>query len=76
MVDAYAMIDTAAGTAEETRQALCAAEEVIDAHVLVGDFDIMVELAGDDPRDILETITDTVRPLEGVGTTRTYICID
>ncbi|QLK24373.1 Lrp/AsnC ligand binding domain-containing protein [Natrinema zhouii] len=76
MVDAYAMIDTAAGTAEEVCQTLRAAEGVIDAHVIAGDFDIMVELAGDEPHDILETITDTVRSLEGVGMTRTYICID
>ncbi|MFC6768584.1 Lrp/AsnC ligand binding domain-containing protein [Natrinema soli] len=76
MVDAYTMIDTATGTAEEVCQTLCDAEEVIDAHVLAGDFDVMVELTGDDSHDILETITDTVRPLEGVGTTRTYIRLD
>ncbi|MFB1066112.1 AsnC family transcriptional regulator [Natrinema sp. CBA1119] len=76
MVDAYTMIDTATGTAEGVCQALCDAEGVIDAHVIAGDFDVMVEIAGDDSHDILETITDTVRPLEGVGTTRTYICLD
>ncbi|SEQ69479.1 Lrp/AsnC family transcriptional regulator [Natrinema salaciae] len=76
MVYAFAMLDTAAGTAEEVCQTLRDATGVVDAHVIAGDFDVMVELTGDDPRDILETITETVRPLEGVGTTRTYVCLD
>jgi len=76
MVDAYAMLDTAAGTADDVCQALRGAEGVTGVHAIAGDFDVIVELTGDDPRDILETVTDTIRPLEGVGTTRTYVCID
>ena len=76
MVDAYAMIDTAAGTTEEVCQSLRDDAGVTEAHVIAGDFDIMVELTGEEPRDILETVTEAIRPLEGVGATRTYLCID
>jgi Lrp/AsnC family transcriptional regulator for asnA, asnC and gidA len=76
MVDAYAMIDTAAGTTEEVCQSLRDDAGVEAAHVIAGDFDVMVELTGDEPRDILETVTEAIRPLEGVGATRTYVCVD
>lgn len=76
MVDAYATIDTASGTAEDVCHSLRDAGGVADVHVIAGDFDVMVELTGEEPRDILETVTESIRPLEGVGATRTYICID
>lgn len=76
MVDAYVMIDTAAGTADEVYRTLNDADGVVEAHVITGDFDVMVELAGDEPRDLLRTVTTSVRPIEGVGATRTYVCID
>ncbi len=76
MAHAYAMIDTATGTAEDVCQTLRDTDGVVEAHVIAGDFDVMVELAGDDTRAILATITESVRPLEGVGTTRTYVGLD
>lgn len=76
MVDAYAMLDTAAGTADDVCQTVRDAEGVVEAHPIAGDFDVIVELTGDDTRDLLETVTESIRPLEGVGTTRTYVCID
>ena len=76
MVDAYAMLDTAAGTADDVCQTLRDSEDIAEVYAIAGDFDVIVELTGETPRDILETVTDTIRPLEGVGTTRTYVCID
>ncbi len=76
MVEAYALIGTATGTADEVCRTLRDAPGVTEAHVIAGEYDVMAELTGEEPRDILETITTTVRPLEGVGTTRTYLCID
>ncbi|WP_226483076.1 Lrp/AsnC ligand binding domain-containing protein [Natrinema amylolyticum] len=76
MVDAYAMIDTATGTSDEVCETLRDAEGIAAAYVITGDFDVMVELTGDEPRDLLETVTTTIRPLKGVGATRTYVCVD
>ncbi|SIS10884.1 Lrp/AsnC family transcriptional regulator [Natronorubrum thiooxidans] len=76
MAHAYATIDTATGTAEDVCQTLHGTDGVVEAHVIAGDFDVIVELAGDDTQAILATITESVRPLEGVGATRTYVCLD
>ncbi|MFA9427378.1 Lrp/AsnC family transcriptional regulator [Natronorubrum sp. A-ect3] len=76
MVHAYATIDTATGTAEGVCQTLRDTDGVVEAHVIAGDFDVMVEFAGENTQEILATITESVRPLEGVGATRTYVCLD
>ena len=76
MVYAYTMVDAATGTSEAVCEALFDVDAVVDAHVVAGDFDVMIELEGETPHDVLETITSAIRPLEGVGTTRTYIAID
>ncbi|WP_408956812.1 Lrp/AsnC ligand binding domain-containing protein [Natrinema sp. 74] len=76
MVYAYTTVDAATGTSEAVCEALADVENIVDAHIIAGDFDVMIELKGETPHDVLETITTSVRPLEGVGTTRTYIAID
>ncbi|ELY45266.1 Lrp/AsnC family transcriptional regulator [Natronorubrum sulfidifaciens] len=76
MVRAFVLIDAASGTPAPVCQTVCETEEVVDAHVITGDFDVMVEVTGDDPQTILTTVTESIRPLEGVGTTRTYVCLD
>ncbi len=76
MVYAYTTVDAATGTSEAVCEALADVEGVVDAHVIAGDFDVIIELEGETPHDVLETMTTAIRPLEGVGTTRTYICID
>lgn len=76
MIKAYTLIDTAAGTSEAACEAIRAIEGVTEAHVVAGDFDVIVELEGDRPHDLLRTVTSRIRPLEGVGTTRTYVWLD
>ena len=76
MIRAYSAIDCAAGTARDVCERIRAVDGVTEAHVVAGDFDVVAELEGESPQDLLRTISSEVRPLEGVGTTRTYICID
>ena len=76
MVSAFVMIDAATGASDDVCRDVRDVEGVVEAHVVAGDFDVAVELEGDDPHAILSTVTAAVRPLEGVGTTRTYICLD
>ena len=76
MVYAFTMVDTGTGMAEDVCHSIQNLESVVEAHVIAGDFDVMVELEGENPHDVLKAVTSTIRPLEGVGTTRTYICID
>lgn len=76
MVYAYTTVDVATGMSDEVCEALADVEDVVDAHVIAGDFDVMIELEGETPHDVLASVTSAIRPLDGVGTTRTYICID
>ncbi|RQG96229.1 Lrp/AsnC family transcriptional regulator [Natrarchaeobius oligotrophus] len=76
MVYAFTAVDAATGVARDVCEAARECEGVLEASVISGEFDVMVELEGSDPHDILSTITGEIRPLDGVGTTRTYICLD
>lgn len=76
MVQAYVMIDIAAGTVEDVLSEIQSIEAVTEAHVVAGDFDVIAEVQGEVVRDILITVTREIRPLDGVGTTKSYICLD
>jgi len=76
MVRAYAMIDTGEGAAPELCKRIRTFDGVTGAHVVAGDFDIVVELDGERPYDLQRVLTGKIRPLDGVGTTRTYVCLE
>lgn len=76
MVRAFILIDAAVGTADQVCRAAREAEGVREAHVVAGDFDVIVELEGETPHETLTTVTGAIRPIEGVGTTRTYVCLE
>lgn len=76
MVHAIVLVDTAVGVAEELLPMVREAEGVSEAHVVAGDFDMVVEVDGPEVYDVLSTVTRKIRPLDGVGTTRTYVCIE
>ncbi|NUB89914.1 Lrp/AsnC ligand binding domain-containing protein [Haloterrigena sp. SYSU A558-1] len=76
MSHAFVMIDVATGMSEAVCESVREVDGVVEAHVVAGDFDVVVELEGERPHDLLSTVTSAVRPLEDVGTTRTYVCLD
>jgi len=76
MVKAYAMVITPAGRSTDLVEEIRAIEGVIDAHVIAGDFDIMVEIEAPSIQAIREVIVDRMQRLKGVGTTRTYLALD
>lgn len=70
------MIDVAAGLEDELCEKIKTFADVDDAHIVAGDFDLIVELDCVDVHEVLATVTEDIRPLEGIGTTKTYICLD
>ena len=76
MIKAYTTVDCGAGAEEDACAAIRDIEGVTEVHVVAGDFDVVVELEGEEPHDILSTVSSKIRALDGVGTTRTYIAID
>lgn len=75
MVDAVIMARTEAGTAIDLLPSIEALEGVVEAHVVAGDYDVVVEAAGEDPSEILQKVASGLRGLEGITETRTYVAI-
>lgn len=76
MVHAYLVVDAAAGMAPELLAKIRRVDGVGEAHVVAGEWDLVVELDAGEVYDLLHTVTAEIRPMEGVGTTRCYVCLD
>lgn len=75
MVHAYVMTRTAAGASPETLGAIREFEDVIEAHVVAGDYDIVVEIDAEDVYTILHVATAEIQSLDGIIDTRTYVSL-
>jgi len=75
MVDAIIMVRTEAGTALDLLPSIEGIEGVEEAHVVAGDYDVVVEGSGEDPSAILQEVASGLRRQEGVTGTRTYLAI-
>ncbi|MFB6156362.1 MAG: Lrp/AsnC family transcriptional regulator [Haloferacaceae archaeon] len=76
MVRAFVMVKTEAGEAERLVAAIRGTEDVLEAHVVAGSYDIIAEVEADEVYEILGAAADGVRSLDGVADTRTYIAMD
>ncbi|PSP78084.1 AsnC family transcriptional regulator [Halobacteriales archaeon QS_1_68_20] len=76
MTHAFVFVDCAAGTARSLVDEIRAVDGVEQAHVVAGDFDVVVELTAVEVRDLLGKVTRQIRSLDGVGTTRTYVALE
>jgi DNA-binding Lrp family transcriptional regulator len=76
MVHAVIMVET--GTAKST-EILDAIEElagVSEAHVVAGEYDVIVEFESEEMYDVLDAASTGIQELDGVVDTRTYVSID
>ena len=76
MVHAYVMAITAAGTSADVLEAVTGLPGVTEAHVVAGDYDLVIEIDRESVADILRLVSSQVGEIDGVGTTRTYVSID
>lgn len=76
MVRAFIMVKTTAGKSAGLRESITDIEGVEEAHVVAGQYDIVVEAAGEEVYDVIHSVATEVRDLEGVVDTRTYICLE
>lgn len=75
MVRAFVMAITASGTSEEACETINDFEHVREAHVIAGDYDLMIEMESDEVYELLHTVSTEFQNIEGVGSTRTYIAL-
>ncbi len=76
MVWAYIMVKTAAGKSEALLEATRSLSGVIEAHIVAGKYDIIIEAQGEEVYDVMHSVATDVRDLDGVADTRTYICLE
>ncbi|WP_248515276.1 Lrp/AsnC ligand binding domain-containing protein [Salinarchaeum laminariae] len=73
MVHAFVMVKTAAGSSEGLVDTLRSGGAVTEAHIVAGEYDIIAELDVTEVYDVLDTVANQIRSLDGIGDTRTYI---
>lgn len=76
MVHAFIMVKAAAGRSEDLLASIREQERVTEAHVVAGDFDIVVEADAEEVYDVLQTASSGISGVEGVADTKTYMSID
>ena len=76
MVHAFIMVKTAAGRSGDVLEALHELDRVSEAHVVAGDYDVIVEADADEVYDVLHAASSDVSGLDGVADTKTYMAID
>jgi len=76
MVRAFIMVKTAAGKSDTLLESMREHEGVDEAHIVAGQYDIIVEAVGEEVYDIMHGVATRLRGLGGVADTRTYICLD
>jgi DNA-binding Lrp family transcriptional regulator len=73
MVHAFVMVRTEAGAPQSVRDALEDRDDVAEAHVVAGDWDLIVEVDAEAVYDVLDVATEGIQSLDGVLETKTYV---
>ncbi|WP_435197006.1 Lrp/AsnC ligand binding domain-containing protein [Natronomonas sp. EA1] len=76
MVRAFIMVKATSGDAEPLVADIGALELVVDAHIVAGDYDIIVEVLADEVYQVLHEVSTRIRGMDQVADTKTYICLE
>ncbi|PSQ04133.1 ArsR family transcriptional regulator [Halobacteriales archaeon QS_4_69_31] len=75
MVRAFIMVKTAAGKSEDLLTTIREIDGVEEAHIVAGQYDIIVEAVSDEVYDLMHSVATNIRDIDGVADTETYICL-
>ncbi|ADD06185.1 Lrp/AsnC family transcription regulator [Natrialba magadii ATCC 43099] len=76
MVHAFIMVKTAAGKSEGLLSQITDIESVAGAHIVAGNYDIIIEIDAPEVYDVLKAVSSDIQGLDGVTDTKTYIAMD
>ena len=76
MVHAFVMVKTAVGVSESLIDTVRELPAVTEAHIVAGEFDLIVEIGSDEVYEVLQTTTGEIQSLDGVEETKTYISLE
>jgi len=75
MVTGFVLISTEPGKEGSVYAAVCKYERVVDAHPLLGEYDIIAKVEAEDWKMLARTVIDDLRNINGVVSTRTLSAI-
>lgn len=73
MVKAFVFVQVDTGSATEVVATVTEIEGVSEAHVVAGDYDVVLEMEATEVADLYPIVSERVRSIDGVEETRTYI---
>lgn len=73
---AYVMVKAHTGDADRLRDEIAGLGGVDEVHIVAGDVDLIAKLRVDSPDEVREVAANTVRTLDGVEDTRTYVAME
>jgi DNA-binding Lrp family transcriptional regulator len=76
MVHAFIMVQTDAGKSEALLEDVTALDGVAEAHIVAGEFDMIVEVDTGEVYEVLHTASSDIQDLDGVTDTKTYISLE
>ena len=76
MVHAFIMVKTAAGRSGDVLEAVQGLDRISEAHVVAGDYDVIVEADAEEVYDVLHAASSDISGIDGVADTKTYMAID
>ena len=76
MVHAFVMVQTGVAASESLLGRIRDFSPVSEAHIVAGEYDIIVELETEEVYEILQTTTSEIQSLDGVLGTRTYMSLE
>ena len=76
MVIAYVLIKANTSEADRLLEQVSSIDDVLDAHVVAGDVDLIAKVDVDSPQDVKDIVANQIQALEGVEDTETYISME
>ena len=73
MVVAYVLIKANTSEADRLLDDVSALENVLDAHVVAGDVDLIAKVDVESPQAVKDIVADKIQAMDGVENTETYI---
>lgn len=76
MVIAYVLIKANTSEADRLLDDISALEDVLDAHVVAGDVDLISKVEVETPQDVKDIVANRIQSMDGVENTETYISME
>lgn len=76
MVIAYILIKAKSSEADRLLEEVSAVENIVDAHVVAGDVDLIAKADVEEPQAIKDIVATQIQRIEGIQDTETYISME